>query len=318
MNVAALRNVSGHREAISKILQALGATCLASSQPTLTELYRFAYIGYKAPNYWVLRGNGCPDGIEPAYAAVSKFCHGLTHLLLHVAGNSPKVIQVHWSPEELYSYAEKNSLLVGMREVCAGPPKLIVALLHEIFSGRELKDSMPRPLDEKLSALASLTCWMEIAGFLYEICRCQAWHWRSQYTGESSGIRDIDPLQPMSRNAMPYCDVAKNASKKVNPLSTPFAAGLLALRWCDKKFQAIEEKLIVQKKLADNLSNLLAQAETPPFTQWNEFHKASIDLLSSINRTIAILIDAPDLASNVGDREMEVFFGRSPFENTHI
>lgn len=297
----------------------------ANVPPRLLDLYRFAYICHKAPAYWALRygdGQDAEPRIPSDYAAVSRFSHGLTHLLHHIATNCPRTLTESCRPEELYRYAEKNELLIGVREVCAGPPKLIVHTIASIVSALARRPStlgMLSPSNElqrTLVAFGGLCHCMEVLATVYETVRCAAWTWRNSVPSSfRTNLHDADASQPTARHAIPYCFTIKEASKSPEPLSSPFISGLIACRWTQlDEHHEVLALLEHQLALARDVTEAFRSNATDVGERWQRIERVTAEGITAINRALTSSLDLKNTIEDFDLREFELFFGRRPFQ----
>ncbi len=148
MNVSALRQMTSHWPVILGGLQEVhreyregreGREGKAAEPLTVSDLYQIIGMGVLLPAYVTLRAEGrMRDGEIPVwlggvykvligiYAPVGQLMIGS---LLMGHGAEPL------SAEALLDHVESSKALIGRKEVCAGPPQLIVRALRVILSG---------------------------------------------------------------------------------------------------------------------------------------------------------------------------------------
>lgn len=333
MNWVALRNLRKVKSPVANIISSVCAEMPrefgADTQPTLLDLYRFAYICHKAPAYFALKcgaGEDAEPKIPSDYAATSRFSNGLTHLFYHVATNAPDMMADVRSAEELYRYADENRLLIGAREVCAGPPKLIVRTIEEVILAlasrpRDLGGGhSSRELARTLVTFGGLCHCMEVLATVYETVRCAAWNWRNT-CGDGSGadLHDADTGQPSARHAVPYCFIAREASKLPEPLSAPFICGLISCRW--KLLEQHRDVLsLLESQIAGARVVCAAFRNNDPDVgeEWARFELATAEAIAAINHGLVRSLELKNAIVRFDLREFELFFGRRPFKQMRV
>jgi hypothetical protein len=319
MNIAALRSFGTMREIIIESVKSLSYQLRRSSQlniqaPTLLDIYRVAYSGYKSPSFWTLKY--CRDEnpglrIPPEYSIISKFSHGLTHLLIYLSSNQAKSLLESWTAQELYDYADKYDLFIGRNEVCAGPPKLIQMIIDVILeelstSGDSYKSN---PIDETLIRFGSLCQHMETISFIYETMRCTALILLSNNKNSAVYSR---PIELFSRHAIPQGIIAMNIAKSASPLAHDFIRGLIVRTRAIREHDPIASMLNSQIDAANKLYNSLIAADGDINECWDVFESLVINSISFINRKISSELSLEGEVLTISKRDMEIFFGQSP------
>ncbi|NTA59896.1 hypothetical protein G6L32_14775 [Agrobacterium tumefaciens] len=178
MNITALRDLTSHSSGtiayFSQLARAV-KTEMDTDGPVdvTTHLLWLGYVGYKAPQPWLLSQLYGSSLILPSSVAiVAKLAQGFIDLAYSTAEpDAPPAPEK--SAAAIYSYADSHMRLIGRHEVCAAPPNLIKQFLNIAFEPGTEPKTGPE-LDFTLSQLldyASLSWAAEVAALSYNYVR---------------------------------------------------------------------------------------------------------------------------------------------------
>jgi hypothetical protein len=145
MNVSALRQMSGHW---SDILDAMAVMRGAYVEQRgehvleLMDLWRVGQLASSLPWFFILRDGG--THAPPAYAAaLAKITQGV--------GLWAQRVMVDWlagtwtpeplTPQAIYDSTDGNDTLIGEREVCSGPEKMMIRFFEVLVAGTPAGES---------------------------------------------------------------------------------------------------------------------------------------------------------------------------------
>lgn len=164
MNVSALRQMTSNWPAIlGGLLQVHREYrgLIATGPLTIFDFYRIIGMGVLLPAYVALRARDpLRDGELPVWlGGVYKVLIGIHapvgQLMIRklLAGGASEPLP---SAESLLEYVESTQALIGNREVCAGPPALILRALRVILSGESDEPVASAPFHETLGGARGL------------------------------------------------------------------------------------------------------------------------------------------------------------------
>ncbi|PYE86675.1 hypothetical protein [Phyllobacterium leguminum] len=138
MNFGALRYLTENAGSVKMYLSHISALIQKETFPqnndSISHLLRLGYVGYKAPQPWLLTElHGLPKSLPQEVAVAAKLSQGFIDLgfFANQGDANPPDVQ---TPEILYAYVDSHGKLIGQKEVCAGPPNMIKHFLASVLN----------------------------------------------------------------------------------------------------------------------------------------------------------------------------------------
>lgn len=170
MNVSALRQITDNWPAVMGAIGRIHMECRDRVSGPLThfDLWRIVNTGILFPSFVALRAkNAYGDTELPVWiAGVYKVLIGIhttvRPLMLKnlLSGSQPEPLP---AAQEMLDYVEEIQGLIGAKEVCAGPPALILRSLRVVLDGGPDESADPNPFHETLERPAALAEFAEEA-----------------------------------------------------------------------------------------------------------------------------------------------------------
>jgi hypothetical protein len=314
MNVSALRQMTSHWPVILGGLREVHREYrdrIAADPLTISDLYNVIGTGVLLPAYVTLRADGrMRDGEIPVwlsgvykvligiYAPVGQLMIGQ---LLLGRGAAPLP-----SAEALLEYVESTNALIGKREVCAGPPALILRALRTIISGDTDEPVDTTPFHQTLKK-GSLTEFALAASdllllhFIYVLRMRQNSSRLETLVRQAAG--DVEPsvaesilsrLQLFSaEQSNPMADLCRRVEKiqgiDMNALTSLLVAQAKTIEI--EAFDPIRKPL--EGEAREPLSKLLAEEEAACGAEENAFRIRGTELSRSILTTLGHVAAGP-------------------------
>jgi len=150
MNVSALKQMSRHFHAAVECLADLRHAYSARVQPvqTFLDIFRMAEACALLPAYLALqRQDASQNALLPEIAVLAKMGFGIQVLARELSLRSIIESEREQLPpidaRSIFEYAERESFLIGPKEVCAGPTQFIIHVLDLIIRGEDSQATRP-------------------------------------------------------------------------------------------------------------------------------------------------------------------------------
>lgn len=144
MNISALRQMTEHwDELISGLLCLRNLYVQSSNKVRLIDLWRIGMLGEILPQYLTYRAHNpvSHSAMPPFVAAIYKVMIGLNTSIFKLAQttllSSPDTVDQEVDPEKLFAFVESDNLLIGVKQVCAGPEGMIRKAIRLLVTGAE-------------------------------------------------------------------------------------------------------------------------------------------------------------------------------------
>jgi hypothetical protein len=179
MNVSALLQIRAHWHSILHRIHVIRAAVVARvgrSKLTALDLWQIAHAAASVVSFlWFERGR--PKSVPVADSALFKASAGIKYALRHAEVSrydGREALDAHPSAASLWTYIEREHLLIGSGQVCAGPEMMIRELLDVLVAGYESHAPDPAGLDVgRLLAYADLLAVSETATLLARACELE-------------------------------------------------------------------------------------------------------------------------------------------------
>jgi len=293
MNVGALRalvqNIGGVNKLVEESKQALLVTeNFASSHHVW--LWRIAYIGWSHPLF--LSFIAPNQHLTSDIANFSKLCHGVL-TLLEAIGHDNQVLDSDY----LYQMAESTNALLGIKEACAAPKRLITSLLDEMLTDT----ADPSAVDADWIRLIDFcrTRWaLEYAAMIFEWARCTLLY-----------RHGANPI--VQRYAFPYARKILRACTSERANIKSFTSSMKYKRF--EYFDGDKLRLCVAK-LEDTAGQELSTVDAQLHCVWmDRMSNIMIDVLNECEERLVTVSDLGKEPYRYSLNDLRIFFG--PLKN---
>jgi hypothetical protein len=169
MNVSALLQIQAHWQTVLNVIRNIRAAVVARrgrSDLLALDLWRIAHAAASVVSFRSLE-RGMPEVVPVADAALFKASVGIKFALRHAEisrYDGQEAVDVRPSAASLWNYIDREQLLIGEAQVCAGPEIIIRELLDVLAGGAGSHARDPADFDVgKLLAYADLLAVWETA-----------------------------------------------------------------------------------------------------------------------------------------------------------
>lgn len=259
-----------------------------------------SYCLYKAPLLWLINLWKGESAIFPPaeIAAVSKICHGIFELTLRTIDND-FFTQSNITSNSLINYVESNENLIGLSEVCAASPHLIVEFLECLLPSNSSLRTEPCSLNSKefikLTQFGEVSWDAEITALLYN-------YMRLTYLNKINGSMDLrEDFCVSFPHALKLFEIKKRNLKFENTFINTYLSRTLS------ECESIYIKQLKEVFCKIYTENIIRKNE------WNLLHKKTIRSVENCNIRYQRIMKFNSSEQKINKWMLELYWGRQPY-----